>query len=100
MADNIKPTPNHRMGTMKSTLLPIASNNITFDKGYLLVALATAMATVVLFLGINSGDLPLVVKTLAYYITFIQCTLIYYLCGRRELWPSMIGVFIFSYFLL
>jgi RsiW-degrading membrane proteinase PrsW (M82 family) len=95
MADHIKPSPANKMGTMKSTLLPIASNNITFDRGYLVVALATAAAVVLLIL--SRRDNYAFATILAYYVTFIQCVVIYYLCGRRELWPSMIGVFAFSY---
>lgn len=97
MADDIKPSTPSKGGTMKSALFPIASKSITFDKGYLLAAIATAIATVVLFAAAQAGERILFATTLAYYITFVQCAVIYYFCGRRELWPSMIGVFVFSY---
>ncbi|MBS7704647.1 PrsW family intramembrane metalloprotease [Chelatococcus asaccharovorans] len=93
MADHIKPSRANKMGTLKSTLLPIASNSIAFDKIYLVIALATAATVTMLLL---TGTDQTFATIVAFYITFVQCAVIYYLCGRRELWPSMIGVFAIS----
>jgi RsiW-degrading membrane proteinase PrsW (M82 family) len=88
--------PGHNL--RHSEVFPILSNPAQlWSKGYLIPGLITVVATVVLLVAVNGPDFFFFVNVVAYYVTFIQCLVVYLLCGRRQLWLPMIVIFAVTY---
>jgi RsiW-degrading membrane proteinase PrsW (M82 family) len=82
----------------RSTIFPILSNpGRLWRKGYVLPGILTVVATIGL---LGASDFHTFFVALAYYVTFLQCLLVYLMCGRRHLWWMMLAVFALSYGLM
>ena len=97
---NPSPTPpgNPRGHLSRSTVFPLLSNPTQLGgKGHLIPGVVTMIATAALFAALQGGKFFSFTDALAYYITFIQCLIVYLLCGRRRLWLPMVAVFVVAY---
>jgi RsiW-degrading membrane proteinase PrsW (M82 family) len=84
-----------------STLLPILSNPaLLWSKGYVLPGILTVVASIALFGAMNAFDFQSFVVALSFYVAFLQCLIIYLMCGRRRIWWMMLAVFAVSYALM
>src|SRR5215475_10498632 len=94
----MRPTAPGNPAFRRSTLFPILSNPAQlWSKGYVVPGILTVVATLALFGTLQAHDFTTFVSALAYYIAFVQCMVIYLLCGRRQLWWMMLAVFALSY---
>jgi len=85
----------------RSTLFPFLSSPAQlWSKGYLLPGVLTVVASIALLGATRSGDFQTFVVALAFYIAFVQCLIVYLLCGRRQLWWKMLAVFAVSFALM
>lgn len=84
-----------------SSLFPIlSSNRKLWRSGYLVHAAVTAIAGTAFLWAAESGNAGVLFQVLAYYVTYVQCVVVYYLCGRENVWPAMLGTFFLCWFLM